>query len=100
NFAPAVKVVILPAGLPGGGVGLDVDDLRHLAAEHREGPADVNDADGLIELVEDENVSVQRRREAAAVSGGGGWSKLEAPTPGYPGSYRETCHCPGRQTVA
>ena len=46
------------------GVGLDVDDLGQLAAEQRERPADVDDADRLVELVQDQDVGVQRRGDA------------------------------------
>jgi hypothetical protein len=68
-FAPAVEVVVGPDGLTGLRVGLDVHDLGHLAAKHREGAAHVDDADGLVELVEDQDVSAEYRGETAAMGG-------------------------------
>ena len=81
DLAPPVEVEVLPPGLARVRIGLDVHDLGHLPAEHGEGAADVDDADRLVKLVEDQDVSAQRRRQAAAVSSEGGWSKLEAHTP-------------------
>ena len=69
DFAPALEVEILPFTLAGG-VGFDVDDLSHLAAEHGEGPADVDDSNGLIEAVEHQDIGAQRGC-TAAVSGRG-----------------------------
>ena len=43
------------------GVGLDMHDLSQLAAEQRESPADIDDADGLIKLIEHQHVGVECR---------------------------------------
>jgi hypothetical protein len=65
DLLPRLEVEVLPLRVTLG-VGLDVHDLGQLAAEQRERPADVHHPDGLVELVENENVGGERGRQCEA----------------------------------